>query len=142
MRLTETEALRRLASHDHGTLATVHPDRGVDAVPVVYAVTNGFVGVPIDRVKPKSSFRLQREQNLEADPRAALLIERWDRDDWSKLWWVRAELRHEVSPASDLIASLAAQLSEAFMHYQDQPFAGMLVLRIEAVSGWSASRAD
>src|SRR4029078_2971513 len=92
MRLAEDEARARLAAHDHGVLCTVHAQRGVDAVPVVYAVDDDFVAVPIARVKPKASTRLQRERNLEADPRAALLVEHWDRDDWSRLWWVRAEL--------------------------------------------------
>ena len=142
MKLTETEALSRLTSRDHGVLATVHPDRGVDAIPVVYAVTDDFVGVPIDRVKPKSSLRLQRQVNLEGDPRASLLIEHWDRDDWSKLWWVRAELGYEGSGESERAATLAAQLGEAFAHYRDQPFADMLVLRIAAISGWSASQPE
>ena len=94
MRLTAVEAHARLAAHDHGVLCTVHAERGVDAVPVVYVVDDdGCVGVPIDRVKPKASPRLQRERNLSADPRAALLVEHWDRGDWSRLWWVRAELR-------------------------------------------------
>ena len=94
MRLAEDEARARLAAHDHGILCTVHAERGVDAVPVVYVVDDdGYVGVPVDRVKPKASSRLQRERNLEADPRATLLVEHWDRDDWSQLWWVRAELR-------------------------------------------------
>ena len=96
MRLAEDEARARLAAHDHGVLCTVHAERGVDAVPVVYAVDDdGFVGVPVDRVKPKASSRLQRERNLEADPRATLLVDHWDRDDWSRLWWVRAELRFQ-----------------------------------------------
>ena len=94
MRLADSEARARLAAHDHGILCTVHAERGVDAVPVAYAMDDdGYVGVPVDRVKPKASLRLQRERNLEADPRATLLIEHWDRDDWSTLWWVRAELR-------------------------------------------------
>lgn len=94
MRLADHEARARLESHDHGILCTVHAERGVDAVPVAYAVDDdGYVGVPIDRVKPKASLRLQRERNLEADPRATLLVEHWDRSDWSRLWWVRAELR-------------------------------------------------
>jgi len=141
MKLTEGEALSRLASYDHGVLATVHADRGVDAIPVVYTVTGDFVGVPVDRVKPKSSSRLQREVNLEADPRASLLIEHWDRNDWSKLWWVRAELHYEGAEASERSAALAARLAGVFDQYRDKPFAGMLVLRIAAVSGWSANTA-
>ena len=50
MRLAEGEALARLAAHDHGVLCTVHPERGVDAVPVVYAVDDDrHIGVPVPR---------------------------------------------------------------------------------------------
>src|SRR5918994_4703326 len=100
MRLADHEARARLESHDHGILCTVHAERGVDAVPVAFAVdADGYVGVPVDRVKPKASSRLQRERNLEADPRGTLLVEHWDRDDWARLWWVRAELRREDDDA-------------------------------------------
>jgi Pyridoxamine 5'-phosphate oxidase len=139
MRLTATEARARLAAHDHGVLCTVHAERGVDAVPVVYVVDeDGCVGVPIDRVKPKSSSRLQRERNLEADPRAALLVEHWDRDDWSRLWWVRAELRWQGDAAAARAADLAARLALAHPQYRDQPFTRVLVLRVVGVTGWTA----
>jgi PPOX class probable F420-dependent enzyme len=134
MRLAEQDALARLAAHDHGVLCTVHPERGVDAVPVVYAVDGDLVGVPIDRVKPKASSRLQRERNLEADPRATLLIDHWDRDDWSRLWWVRAELRFQPGPE----AALAALLAQRYAQYREQPFTRVLVLRIVGLTGWVA----
>jgi PPOX class probable F420-dependent enzyme len=137
MRLDEDEARARLAAHDHGVLCTVHAERGVDAVPVVYVVDDdGHVGVPVDRVKPKASSRLQRERNLEADPRAALLVDHWDRDDWSQLWWVRAELRRQ-GDAADRAAALADRLAERSEQYRDQPFARVLVLRIVGVTGWA-----
>ncbi len=137
MRLAEAEARARLESHDHGIFCTVHAGRGVDAVPVAYAVDDdGYVGVPVDLVKPKASLRLQRERNLEADPRATLLAEHWDRGDWSRLWWVRAELRWQRD--SSRAAGLAARLAERYPQYQDQPFARVLVLRIVGVSGWAA----
>jgi Pyridoxamine 5'-phosphate oxidase len=139
MRLTATEARARLAAHDHGVLCTVHPERGVDAVPVVYVVDeDGHVGIPVDRVKQKSSSRLQRERNLEADPRAALLVEHWDRGDWSRLWWVRAELRWQRDAATGRAAALAARLSRAYPQYRDQPFTRVLVLRVVGVTGWAA----
>jgi PPOX class probable F420-dependent enzyme len=135
MRLEEHEARARLAAHDHGVLCTVHAERGVDAVPVVYAIDDGNVGVPVDRVKPKASTRLQRERNLEADPRATLLIDHWDRD-WSRLWWVRVSLRFEDDAGRQ--AALAARLAGRYPQYRDQPFARVLVLRIVAVTGWAA----
>lgn len=140
MRLSDGEARARLAAHDHGVLCTIHPERGVDAVPVTYAVDDdGYVGVPVDRVKPKSSSRLQRERNLEADPRAALLVEHWDRGDWSRLWWVRAELRWLDDAADARTADLAARLARAYPQYRDQPFTRVLVLRVVGVSGWAAA---
>jgi PPOX class probable F420-dependent enzyme len=139
MRLNDDEARARLARHDHGILCTVHAERGVDAVPVVYVVDeDGYVGVPVDRVKPKSSPRLQRERNLEADPRATLLVEHWDRGDWSRLWWVRAELRWEGDADASRAAVLAAGLAERYAQYRDQPFHRVLVLRIVGVVGWAA----
>ena len=137
MKLAEDQARARLLEHDHGVLCTVHSERGVDAVPVVYATNPaGFVGVPIDRVKPKGSLRLQRERNLERDPRATLLIEHWDRHDWSKLWWVRAELKHADDSGQE--NQLAETLANRFSQYESQPFSHLLVLSIERVSGWAA----
>jgi len=116
----------------------VHSERGVDAVPVVYVVDeDGHVGIPVDRVKQKLSSRLQRERNLEADPRAALLVEHWDRGDWSRLWWVRAQLRWEPDAAARA-TELAARLARAYPQYQDQPFTRVLVLGVVGVTGWAA----
>lgn len=67
MRLTAEEARARLDAEVHGVLCTLHSERGPEPQPVVYAVSgDGHIGVPIDRVKPKRSSRLQREDNLEA----------------------------------------------------------------------------
>lgn len=139
MTLPEREALARLAAHDHGVLCTVHPERGVDAVPVVYAVEDDRLAVPIDRIKPKRSTRLQRERNLEVDPRATLLVEHWDRTDWSTLWWVRAELRWDADPSPEAETSLTARLVERYPQYRDRPFAKVLSFRIVATVGWSAA---
>jgi hypothetical protein len=137
VRLESDDALARLTAHDHGILCTLHTERGVDAVPVAYALDDGYVGVPIDQVKPKSSDRLQRERNLETDPRATLLIEHWDADDWQRLWWVRAELHWERDGARSV--TLAARLAERYPQYRDQPFTRVLAFRIVRVTGWSAA---
>ena len=140
MKLDEDQALATLMAHDHGILCTVHAERGVDAVPVAYAVNDdGYVGVPVDLVKPKASLRLQRERNLEADPRATLLAEHWDPADWTRLWWVRAELRWQSDHDPGRVADLAERLASRYPQYQDQPFARILVLHIVGIAGWSGS---
>ena len=122
-------------------MCTLHPERGPDPVPCVYAVHDGYVGVPIDKIKPKASTRLQREDNLLADPRSALLVEHWDTADWSRLWWVRADLEHVDDPPAALTDELAARLATTVPQYADQPFHRVVVCRIVAVTGWSASEA-
>ncbi len=140
MRLSEAEARARLAAHDHGVLCTVHPVRGLDAVPVVYALDDdGYLAVPIDRVKPKAAGPLQRERNLEAEPRATLLVEHWDATDWSRLWWVRAALRRVDGVAADHAGRLAGLLEERYPQYAGQPFERLLVLRIVGITGWAAA---
>jgi Pyridoxamine 5'-phosphate oxidase len=140
MKLDKDQALARLMAHDHAILCTVHAERGVDAVPVAYALDDdGYVGVPVDFVKPKASLRLQRERNLETDPRATLLAEHWDPADWTQLWWVRTELRWQADADPDRVADLAVRLAGRYPQYQDQPFARILVLRIVGITAWSGS---
>ncbi|MCW2701432.1 MAG: hypothetical protein JWQ45_2967 [Blastococcus sp.] len=139
MRLSARQAHARLAANVHGVMCTTHPQRGPDPVPAVYAVSDdGHVGIPVDRIKPKASSRLRREDNLEADPRGALLVEHWDAADWSRLWWVRAHLEHVKAPPPSLTDDLAARLARAVPQYADQPFHRVLVCRIVSVTGWAA----
>ena len=140
MKLAESAALARLTTADHGVLSTVDPDRGVHAVPAVFAVADGHLGVPIDRVKPKSSIRLRRETNLDLDPRATFLVDQWDRDDWARLWWVRADLTRvrDARQANRLESCLV----DRYPQYHDAgpvAIAGVLVFRIDGVTGWSAT---
>jgi hypothetical protein len=140
MRLDAAVARARLDEQVHGVFCTLHPERGPDPQPVVYAVSaDGHVGVPIDSVKPKASTRLQREDNLDADPRGSLLIEQWDAEDWSRLWWVRADVEHVSDPSEELLAELSDRLARTVPQYADKPFHRVLVCRIVRVTGWSAS---
>ena len=97
------------------------------------------LGIPIDNVKPKTSTRLQRERNLEHDPRATLLVQGWDPTDWSKLWWVRAHLQWVTAPSAELTEELSAALAAKYPQYADRPFADVLVFRTVEITGWSAA---
>jgi PPOX class probable F420-dependent enzyme len=135
----ETEDARRLAeAADHGVLGTIGPEGRPDLVPAGYAIDGGLVGIPIDDVKPKASTRLQRERNLERDPRATLLIEHWEADDWTQLWWVRLRLERSTETA-DAVGRVEALLRARYRQYQDATFVSILTFRITAISGWSAS---
>jgi Pyridoxamine 5'-phosphate oxidase len=137
MKLSRARCGQLVEGSDHGVLATVHAVRGVDAVPVCFAVEGGLLAVPIDRVKPKGSVRLQRSRNLERDPRAALLCELWDGDDWSRLWWVRVALER-IPGSPEQRSSFEELLRRKYRQYEGQPFADVLVFRTTDMTGWSA----
>jgi len=139
MRLPVDEALQRLHSHDHGVLSTFNPERGIDSVPVVYGIDgDGFIGIPIDTVKSKSSTSLQREENLVADRRATLLVDLWDHDDWSRLWWVRVRLERMDDDVSRA-AQLADVLASKYLQYRDKPFARVMIFKVITATGWTAA---
>ena len=141
MRLEEAASRRRAAAADHGILATGNADRGVDLVPVCFVLEGDVVAVPVDRVKPKGPGRLQRARNLDADPRGTLLCERWDAEDWSRLWWVRLRLRSEQQEQATSDA-LARALVAKYPQYAAAPFEEILAFRVLEIAGWAASGAD
>ena len=135
--LPEAECRRRLAEARHLVLATVHPDRGVDVVPVVAAAEGSTVWVPVDTVKAKSTARLRRIANVARDPRVSLLAEHYD-DDWSQLWWVRAHgTAHEAGPEE--LDRARAALGRRYRDYEDSAvIVGALVVVLDRWTGWSA----
>ena len=135
MRLDEDACWARLATGDHGVLSTVHPDRGVDAVPVVFVRDGTRLVIPIDTVKAKSGGRLQRLTNLEADDRAVLLIDHYDAD-WSHLWWVRAHGRAvEATPSAEVLSALGHR----FVAYgAPGSVTSVIVLTVDSLTGWTA----
>ena len=137
MRLMAGAALRLAATGDHGVLATLRAGDGPDLVPACFAIDRNRLAIPVDRVKPKASIDLQRSRNLADDPRATFLVERWDPNDWSRLWWVRLRLEQSTEPG-DSRARLEGLLRDRYVQYRDAPFAAVLTFRIVEVSGWSA----
>jgi PPOX class probable F420-dependent enzyme len=140
--LETTECWRRVEGARHGVLATVHPDRGVDAVPVVYAVVDRRIVVPVDTIKPKRHLRLGRLANLERDPRCVLLVEHYA-EDWSQLWWVRihaaAWVPGSVPSSPPGFAPWLDALAERYPQYgAPGAVAGVVVLQPATVTGWAA----
>jgi hypothetical protein len=137
MELSQAGCRELVERSEHGVLATLHTVRGVDAVPVCFAVERELVAIPIDRLKPKASVPLQRSRNLDRDPRAALLCDHWDGVDWSRLWWVRVTLER-ISGSTEELSSLETLLRRKYRQYADHAFAEVLAFRITEMTGWSA----
>ncbi|BBX47382.1 TIGR03668 family PPOX class F420-dependent oxidoreductase [Mycobacterium cookii] len=87
--MTDFDATTRFAQAQVARLATVAPDGGPHLVPVVFAVDAEIVYTAVD-AKPKTTRRLRRLANIAANPRVSLLVDHYDQD-WTQLWWVRAD---------------------------------------------------
>jgi PPOX class probable F420-dependent enzyme len=135
VRLDEKDCWARLDEARHAVLATRHPGRGVDAVPVVFAIVSGVLVLPIDTVKPKRDVRLTRLANLADDARCVLLAEHYS-DDWAELWWVRV---HATAEAAADPASWVEALADRYPPYRAPgAVVGIVILRPTRISGWQA----
>jgi len=137
----EADACRqRFAGARRAVLGTRGPEGRVDLVPVTFAVLDdpvlGEVVIHAVDHKPKSTRRLQRLANLAHDPQASLLVDHYD-DDWSALWWVRAEGRGRVVDDGD--PAWREALAARYGAYREQsPVGPWVAMTVERWSGWSA----
>ena len=126
----------RFAAARVARLATVAPDGSPHVVPVVFAVVFAADGDSILTAvddKPKSTTRLQRLANIAENPRVSLLADDYA-EDWSQLWWARADGTARVHGTYDL-----APLVARYDAYRDRPPTGpVIVVSVARWSGWSA----
>jgi PPOX class probable F420-dependent enzyme len=146
MRMPTEEARARFRTARVARLATV----GDDGVPHLVPVTFALAGEPVaattgpDTVvtavdhKPKSTMELRRLRNIRSNPRVCLLVDHYD-DDWTRLWWVRADGHAEIADEGRERSSAVERLVEKYAPYRERPPAGPVVLiRVGRWTGWSS----
>ena len=130
-------ARSRFAEARVGRLATVSPDGRPHLVPMAFALTaSGLVSAVDD--KPKRTTALRRLANIAANPAVSVLVDDYE-EDWTRLWWARADGRAQIraaSAASDAITALTAR----YPQYREHPPTGpVIVIDVRRWAGWSAS---
>ncbi|BBX85277.1 TIGR03668 family PPOX class F420-dependent oxidoreductase [Mycolicibacterium aubagnense] len=115
-------------------LATVSAEGQPHVVPVVFAVSGDLLYTAVD-AKRKSTQHLRRLDNIAANPRVSLLAEQYD-DDWSHLWWARADGIATVHPSGDEMA-IGYSLLRAKYHQYDRVALDGPVIRV-AITRWSS----
>lgn len=131
-------ARRRFADARVARLATVRPDGTPHVVPVTFAVDGDVIYTAVD-AKPKRTMHLQRLVNLAAQPRCTLLADHYD-DDWSRLWWVRADGDARVIASPGAAHAGIQRLVARYRPYAAAPPAGpLIVVTVTRWRGWSAA---
>jgi PPOX class probable F420-dependent enzyme len=134
------QARRRLADARHAYLATADADGRPHLVPVTFALLAGAVDeivIAVDH-KPKRTHDLRRLRNIAANPQVALLADHYD-EDWTRLWWVRADGRARLRTDAEREPALDA-LAARYPPYRDRRPAGpVIAVAVTRWSGWSYS---
>lgn len=117
-------------------LGTVDPSGAPHLVPIVFALTGDVIHSAVD-AKPKRTRHLRRLANIAANPRVTVLADHYE-DDWSRLWWVRADgVARVLAESAAGLAALAAR----YPQYRATPPPGpFLEITVERWSAWSGQR--
>lgn len=121
-------------------LATCTPDGHPHLVPVVFAVAAEAPDVVYTAVdaKPKTTRRLRRLANIEANPHASLLVDHYA-DDWTQLWWVRADGAATIHTGGAAMETAHRLLRAKYPQYQSVPLDGpVIAIAVRRWSSWHA----
>jgi PPOX class probable F420-dependent enzyme len=109
-------------------LATVAANGQPHVVPIVFAVEGETIYSAVDG-KPKRSRRLRRLADIAGQPRVSVLVDGYA-EDWSQLWWVRADGEASVVESSPRArAALLAKYPQYGTVSLDGPFLHIAVTR-------------
>jgi PPOX class probable F420-dependent enzyme len=119
-------------------LATADAAGRPHLVPVVFAVQGDRVYSAVD-AKPKRTTALRRLENVRQNPTVALLADHYE-EDWSRLWWVRADGRASILEAPGDMAGPVRLLAERYPQYRRRPPPGPVIcVLVDHWAGWAAS---
>jgi PPOX class probable F420-dependent enzyme len=128
----------RFAQASHALLATADATGVPHIVPIVFALAGETIYNAVDR-KPKRTTALRRLHNVGENPCVAVLAEHYD-EDWTKLWWVRAEGSARIIEAGEAEGASALELLAArYEPYRQRlPPGPLLAIDVARWSGWAA----
>ncbi len=122
-------------------LATTDLQGEPHVVPVCYAYDGERFFIAIDE-KPKQRDRtLKRVRNILETGRAALVIDRYDDRDWSRLAWLMARGRAEMLEPDDLDhPRIVALLRSRYAQYREMTLERAPIIAIvpERITSWGA----
>jgi len=125
---------QRFANARVAHLATVDATGAPHLVPLVFALVEDVIHSAVDG-KPKRHTALRRLANIAHEPRVSVLADDYN-DDWTRLWWVRADGVARVLESSPTgLAALTAKYPQYVTAPPPGPF---LEIQVRRWASWSA----
>jgi PPOX class probable F420-dependent enzyme len=135
--LDAEQARRRFAEARVARLATVTAEGHPHLVPVVFALAGPTVVIAIDH-KPKARRDVRRLANIAANPAVSLLADHYD-EDWSTLWWIRADgTARVVDDPAAMRAPIDALVAKYPQYAAIRPAGPVISVHVGQWRGWAA----
>ena len=133
--------IQRFTDAPRAQLSTINPNGTPHLVPIVFAVADAGdrIFTAIDW-KPKTTQKLQRLDNIRADPAVSLIVDHYT-DDWSQLWWIRADGNAHITESSSTEGTLAlnALVAKYSQYKNNRPEGPVIIIEKLSWRSWSAS---
>ncbi|KQU49463.1 pyridoxamine 5-phosphate oxidase [Rhodococcus sp. Leaf278] len=133
--------VQRFTDAPRAQLSTINPDGTPHLVPIVFAVADAGdrIVTAIDW-KPKTTQKLQRLDNIRADSAVSLIVDHYT-DDWSQLWWIRADGNAHIAESSspDGTAAIDALVAKYSQYKNNRPEGPVIIVEKLSWRSWSAS---
>jgi PPOX class probable F420-dependent enzyme len=113
-------------------LATVDENGRPHIVPVTFARRADVIVIAVDH-KPKTTRDLKRLRNIQANSQVSVLADHYD-EDWSKLWWIRADGTARITEHTDAVTWLIEKYPQYRQNAPEGPF---ILIDITRTVSWS-----
>jgi len=122
-------------------LATTDASSEPHVIPVCYAYDGQRFFIAIDEKPKRSNRTLKRVRNIVETGRAALVIDRYDDANWSRLAWLMARGRAEMlGPEDPDHDRIVAALRNRYAQYREMALerAPIIAITPERITNWGA----
>jgi PPOX class probable F420-dependent enzyme len=135
-RMEQAEVRRRFAGSRAARLATVGDGGQPHVVPIVFALDGDTLYFAVDS-KPKTTANLRRLNNIAANPAVSVLADHYE-DDWTRLWWVRADGTARIVTDESEADRAIDLLAQKYRQYEtSRPPGPVVAIQIDRLSGWT-----
>lgn len=136
--MTPDEARERFVEARVAHLATVDAAGAPHVVPITFALEGDSLYTAVD-AKPKRGTPLRRFANVAANARVSVLVDAYD-EDWTRLWWARADGDASVLDGGPALDHALALLGARYVQYADAgPIGPAMLISVDRWRGWSWS---
>lgn len=106
-------------------------------VPITFALRGDVLYTAVDW-KPKAGPQLRRLDNIAANPRVAVMVDRYA-DDWGALWWIRMDGTARVlEPGFESTEAIDALCEKYEQYAERRPDGPVTAITVIGWTGWTA----